>query len=356
MLLKDTTIDIQPTNNSRIQEVDFDNIPFGRVFSDHMFTMDYYDGAWHDPKIVEFRNLSMHPAASVIHYGQSIFEGMKAFKNSDGEIFVFRPEMNAARFNVSAERMCMPVVDTELFVEAISELVKVDKNWVSSSPGSSLYIRPYMFATDEYIGVKPSETYRMMIFTCPVNAYYTGAVKVKVETHYTRSVPGGTGFAKAAGNYAASLYPAKLAQEQGYTQLLWTDSQEHKWIEESGTMNVVFRIGDTLVSPTPSETILDGITRDSVLQLAKDWGYKVEYRRISIDEIKSAYESGQLREAFGAGTAATIAPIEVIGFEDEQCKLTPFESWDFAPKALAAMNAIKRGQQDDPHNWNCQIL
>jgi branched-chain amino acid aminotransferase len=356
MLVKDTIIDIQATNNSRIHEVDFNNIPFGRVFSDHMFVMDYKDGAWHDPQIIEFRNISMHPAASVIHYGQSIFEGMKAFKNPNGEIFLFRPEMNAQRFNDSAKRMCMPEVNTELFVEAIHELVKLDRNWISDAPGSSLYIRPYMFATDEYIGVKPSETYRMMIFTCPVNAYYTGAVKVKVETHYTRSVPGGTGFAKAAGNYAASLYPAKLAQEEGYHQLLWTDSQEHKWIEESGTMNVVFRIGDTLISPKPSETILDGITRDSVLQLAKDWGYKVEYRKISTDEIKEAYENGLLREAFGSGTAATIAPIEMIGFDDMQCTLTPFESWDFAPKALAEMDAIKRGLQPDPHKWNLQII
>lgn len=348
-------IEITPTTNSRLPQVDFDNLRFGKEFSDHMFEMDYVDGKWRTPRIVPFANLSLNPAVSVIHYGQSIFEGLKAYKNQDGEIFLFRPEKNIARLNLSAERMCMPTVDEALVVKALLELVKLDKAWIPDGDGSSLYIRPFMFATDEYIGVKPSKKYKLVIFTCPVNSYYSGAVRVKIEREYTRSVHGGTGFAKAAGNYAAALYPAKLAQEQGYHQLIWTDAFEHKWIEESGTMNVVFRSGNDIFSPKPSDTILDGITRESVLMLARDWGYNVEYRPVSIDEIRQLLEAGKLDEAFGAGTAATIAPISTIGYDDRDFNLADFGTWDFAPKALAHIEKLKRGLADDPHNWNVRV-
>ena len=355
MITTQNMIQVTRTSNSKLPQTDFNNLRFGREFSDHMFVMNYANGEWQTPEIVPFHNLSLHPAVSAIHYGQSIFEGMKAFKNKDGEVYMFRPEKNFERFNASAHRMCMPQLDEELMLEGLSRLVDIDSDWVPDTEGGSLYIRPFMFATDEYIGVKPSETYKVVIFTCPVDAYYAGSVRVKIETEYTRSVKGGTGYAKAAGNYAAALYPAKLAQEQGYHQLIWTDAEEHKWIEESGTMNVVFRINDTIVSPTPSDTILDGITRDSVMTLAKDWGYDVEYRRISIDELRGHLESGALKEAFGAGTAATIAPISTIGYSDQDFDLPNPDTWEFAPKALNHLNRLKRGLEADPHGWNTRV-
>jgi branched-chain amino acid aminotransferase len=355
MLVKDSMFNIQRCEVSRISQVNFDDLPFGRVFSDHMFIMEYADGKWSQGSIVPFQNISLNPASSVIHYGQSIFEGIKAFRNVDGRISIFRPEENIKRFNKSAERMCMPQLDKNVFLEALKQLIDVDNKWVPESMEASLYIRPFMFSTDEYIGVKPSETYRFIIFTCPVGKYYAGDVKVKVETHYARSVKGGTGFAKAAGNYAGALYPAKLAQEQGYHQLLWTDAVEHKYIEESGTMNVMFRTGNKIITPALSETILNGVTRDSVLTLARDWGYEVEERRVSVEEIRQLLKDGKLDEAFGAGTAATIAPICSIGFEDANVELPPYSGWEFAPKAAQTLIDIRRGRTNDPFNWNTYI-
>jgi branched-chain amino acid aminotransferase len=254
-MLDTLDISIQKVQNSRINEVDFDNIPFGKVYSDHMFIADYEGGQWSNLRIVPYANLSMAPASSVIHYGQSVFEGLKAYKNNDGEAVVFRPDANAKRLNKSAERMCIPEVPEELFMQAMTELLKIDKDWIPSKDNTALYIRPYVFAMDDYIGIKPSEKYRFMIITCPVGAYYSEPVKVKIETEFTRAAQGGTGYAKAAGNYAGSLYPAKLAQKQGYLQLVWTDAKEHKYIEESGTMNIMFVINDTLITPEASSTI-----------------------------------------------------------------------------------------------------
>jgi branched-chain amino acid aminotransferase len=356
MILQEQMINIQRVAESRISQTDFDNLKFGREFSDHMFVMDYADGQWQAPVIKGFEHLSLNPASSVLHYGQAIFEGMKAFKNDDGEVFLFRPERNIKRFNLSAERMCMPTVDEEIFQAGLAELVKLDHQWIPSKKDSALYVRPFMFATDEYIGVKPSETYRFMIFTCPVDKYYAGAVKVKVETKFARAFPGGTGFAKAAGNYAGALYPAKLAQEQGYHQLIWTDALEHKYIEESGTMNIVFRSGNRVFSPKSSETILAGITRDSIMQLAKDYGYEVEERRVEVEEIYNMMANNELDEAFGAGTAATVAPMSAIAFEDRTFDLPPYEAWEFAPRAAKDLDAIKRGQRPDLHAWNFQVV
>jgi branched-chain amino acid aminotransferase len=355
MIASDSMFDIVRVEASRLQEVDFSNLPFGRVFSDHMFVMDYKDGQWQKGQIVPFRNLEMNPATSALHYGQSIFEGMKAFRGKNNEVFVFRPERNIKRFNLSAERLCMPQMDEKVFHEALSQLLSLDKDWVPTAEDSSLYIRPFMFATDEYIGVKPSENYRFMIFTCPVGKYYGGEVRVKVETRYARSVKGGTGFAKAAGNYAGALYPAKLAQEQGYQQLIWTDAIEHKYIEESGTMNIVFRAGNTIITPPASETILNGVTRDSVLQLARDWGYDVQERRVEVAEIIDLLKKGELNEAFGAGTAATIAPIRAIGYEDTDYELPSYESWEFAQRAAKELDAIKKGKVEDRHGWNVRF-
>jgi len=346
-----SSITVNKASKSKIDSLDLDNIPFGKVFTDHMFIMDYKDGKWQQPIIKEFENLVLHPATSVLHYGQSIFEGMKAYKNDAGEVYIFRPDMNAKRLNVSAERMCMPAVDEELFLEAIKTLVKLDQNWIPSARGSALYIRPLLYGIDEYIGVKPSNTYRLMIFMAPVNKYYSGAVKVKIEEHFSRAAKGGTGYAKAAGNYAASLYPAKLAQEQGFDQLVWTDAEEHKYIEESGTMNIMFRSGNTIFSPKVSDSILAGITRDSLLVLAKDWGYNVEQRPIEVAEIIEKLRNNTLDEAFGAGTAATIARIKSIGFREELFTLSNPEKWEFANKASVTLESMKRGEVVDNYNW-----
>ncbi len=260
---------IQPVIVSRVKEIENTTPAFGRMFSDHMFMADYENGSWSNYRIIPYDKISLDPSCLVFHYGQAIFEGMKAYKSDDNEVFLFRPQANIERFNKSAVRMCMPAFPEEMFLEALKELVLLDKNWIPKGEGKSLYIRPFMIATDEYIGVKPSEKYRFIIITSPVGSYYTEPVKVKVETHYTRAAEGGTGTAKSAGNYAGALYPARLAQQQGYHQLLWTDARDHKYIEESGTMNVMFLLkGNKLLTPELNSTILNGVTRNSVLEIA----------------------------------------------------------------------------------------
>ena len=350
MITDSIQIEVQKTTKSNLAKVDFDNIKFGRQFSDHMFVAEYDGSAWVNAKIIPYGDLSMSPASSVIHYGQAVFEGMKAYKR-DGQVYLFRPEDNAERLNKSAERMCMPPLPTDLFLEAVNQLLTLDSGWVPTNEDSSLYIRPFMFATDDYIGVKPSDTYKFMIFTCPVNAYYGEPVNVKVEEHYTRSMDGGVGFAKAAGNYAASLYPAKQAQKEGYHQLIWTDHKEHRFIEESGTMNIIFEIDGKLITPPASETILAGITKDSVLQVARHWGLTVEERSIEVSEVLEALENGTLTDAFGAGTAATIAHIGMIGYRGKQYQLPPVESRGFSNKVFAFLNDLKRGKVEDTFGW-----
>ena len=347
-----TNIKINKVEKSRISEVDFDNLPFGRVFSDHMLVMDYTNGKWQTPEIIPFQNLSMHPATSVIHYGQSIFEGMKAYRTENGEVAIFRPDMNAERFRLSSLRMCMPEIPNDVFIQLVTELVKVDQNWIPNKDDVSLYIRPFLYADDEYIGIKPSDNYRFLIFTCPVGKYYSEPLRVRIEEHYTRASIGGVGRAKTAGNYSASLSPARLAQKDGYHQLVWTDGIEHKYIEESGTMNIVFVIDNKIISPSEdSDTILRGITKRSVLDLANEWGYVVEERRISVDEVIQAIKENRLQEAFGAGTAATIAPIEIINFRGVDYKLPPVEKSEFSKRAFEELNAMKKGKIADRNGW-----
>ena len=350
-MLDTLNIDIRKTAKSRINEIDFANIPFGKVYADHMFVADYDGKQWKDFRIEPYAPLQLSPANTTLHYGQSIFEGMKAYKNKAGDVLIFRPKENFKRLNRSAERMCIPQLPEEVFMNGLSELLKLDKAWVPGNPNTSLYIRPFIFGADDYIGIRPSDTYKFMIFTCPVGSYYSAPVKVKIETEYSRAAPGGTGAAKAAGNYAGSLYPAMLAHQQGYQQLLWTDARSHQFIEESGTMNVMFVIDDTLVTSPAGDTILAGITRDSVLTLARDWGYKVEERKVGVKEVIEAAESGRLKEAFGTGTAATIAHIEAIGYEGRDYKLPPVESQGFSHKVLKALDEIKTGQAKDKWNW-----
>lgn len=347
---------VQKTSNSNIDKVDWGNLPFGKVFSDHMFIMEYKDGQWQQGTILPFQNISMHPAMSAIHYGQSIFEGLKAYRTVDKQINIFRPDMNAKRFAESAKRMCMPEVPEAIFVEAVRKLVEVDSNWVTDKEGYSLYIRPFLFATDELVGIKPSDTYKFMIITSPVGMYYSEPVRVKIEEEYTRAAMGGVGRAKAAGNYGASLYPAKQGQLQGFHQLVWTDAKEHKYIEESGTMNIVFQIGGKLITPSEdSDTILRGITKRSVIEVAKKWGVDIEERKVSVEEIISAAKNGTLEDAFGVGTAATIAHIAIIGFRDERYELPPIEGRELSNKIKGYMDGMKTGKVNDDFGWNFKV-
>jgi len=344
-------ISINKTSQSRVQNLNYHDIQFGREYSDHMLIANFKNGEWENPHIEPYGNLSLSPANPAIHYGQSIFEGLKAYKHSDGKISIFRPKANYDRMNISAKRMVMPHIPEEVFMGGLTELLKpellkLDHKWVPDVEGTSLYIRPFMFATDEFIGVRPSQDYKFMIITTPVGAYYSKPVRVKVETHYTRAVKGGTGYAKTAGNYAASLYPAKLAQDAGYDQLIWTDGQSHTLIEESGTMNIMFILNDALVTAPIGDTILDGITRDSVLTLAKDWGMKVEERPLSVTEMVEGLQSGTLKEAFGVGTAATIASIEVIANDGIDYKLDE-SGREFSQKMLNALTDIRLGRAEE---------
>ncbi|MCC7303212.1 MAG: branched-chain amino acid aminotransferase [Bacteroidia bacterium] len=348
-------INIRKVSKSRIQEMDPDNIAFGKIFSDHMLLADYQDGQWQDIRITPYEKMSIAPSMSALHYGQAIFEGLKAYKTEKGEILVSRPYDNWKRLNISAERMTIPNVPEDLFIEGLRELLRLDKNWVPSKPGTSLYIRPFIFSTDEYIGVKPSDSYRFMIFTAPAGAYYSAPIKVLVETNYIRAVEGGIGFVKAAGNYGRSLFPTKLAQQRGYQQIIWTDARNHRFLEESGTMNIIVVIDDIVITPPLGDTILAGITRDSVLTLARDWGYRVQERKISIDEVIDAHRKETLQDMFGVGTAATIAPMSAFGFEGKDYVLPPAEERIFSNRVATELENIRRGKAEDVHNWMLKI-
>ena len=349
------SIHTQPTTASRLASQDFEHLEFGKIFADHMFVVDYRAGEWQDAQILPYGDISVSPANSALHYGQAIFEGMKAYHQTDGGVALFRPLDNWARLNVSAERMCMPAVPEELFMQGLRELIKLDAGWVPTGAGSSLYIRPFMFATDGFIGVRPSEEYRFVIFTCPVGLYYNKPLRVRFEQQYVRSAEGGAGFAKAAGNYGGAMYPTKLAQQEGYNQLIWTDASEHRYVEESGTMNAIFVIDGRVVTPALSTSILDGVTRRSVLALARDMGLTVEERKVSSVEIMEALAAGKLEEAFGAGTAATIAPICTIGYEGHDYDLPVAGPNAFSKRVGAALDAIRSGEGADVHNWMVRV-
>ncbi len=356
MTAEKNPIKITKTLTSKRETVFSGTLQFGRSFSDHMFMVNYQNNNWQAPEIIPYQNLELQPSCLVFHYGQAIFEGMKAYKDSNGDVLLFRPMDNIHRFNISAERLCMPTIDPELFLNGLKELIKLDKDWVPSGDGESLYIRPFMIATDEYLGVKPSEKYSFIIITSPVGAYYKNPVKVKVETHYTRAAEGGTGFAKAAGNYAQSLHPARLAAQQGYDQILWTDAKEHKYIEESGTMNVMFVTKDKKVlTPSVGGTILDGVTRKSVLTLAKQMGYSIIEEKISVNQVIELITSEQLLEVFGTGTAATIAPISSIGYQNKDYALPGSDSDSLSVNVLKELDAIRRGLTDDPFGWTIKL-
>jgi branched-chain amino acid aminotransferase len=348
-------IRIQKTTESSLKSLDFSKLSFGKDFSDHMFVADFKNGKWEDSRVVPYTTLSIRPAAAVLHYGQAIFEGMKAYKNDKGEIHLFRPLENFKRMNRSAERMCMQTIPEEVFMGGLNELVKLDKDFVPTSEGSSLYIRPFLIATDEYIGVHPSDDYKFIIITSPSGAYYSEPVKVLVETKYTRAAEGGVGFAKVAGNYGGSLLPAKLAAQKGYQQLFWTDGRSHRFLEESGTMNLMVIIDDILITPSLGDTILPGVTRNSILTIAREWGIKVQERKISIDEVIEAHQKGTLQDAFGAGTAATITHISHIGFEGKDYELPPIGTRTLSNRLKKELHDIHKGVVEDTRGWMYKI-
>ena len=345
-------VTVTPTTASRLHSVDFQDIPFGKVISDHMFVVDYDGQQWVDARIEPYRNLEMAPSNLALHYGQSIFEGLKASKR-DGEPVLFRPEMNARRLNASAERMCMPQLPEELFLQAVKMLVDLDRDWIPEQDDYSLYIRPLMFATDEYFGVHASETYRFIIFTGPVGPYYAKPVKLWVEEVFTRAAQGGAGEAKCAGNYGASLLPAMRAKQAGYDQIMWMDAVEKKYVQEVGTMNLFFVIDGKVITPATTGTILRGITRESFTTLLKDWGYIVEDRLLSIAEIADAYWRGQLQECFGAGTAAVVSHVSSITWRDRKLELSPVDAANrpIATRLKHYINRLRMGLEPDTYGW-----
>ena len=345
---------ITKIERSKLHDINLENIPFGKYFTDHMLEADFENGEWRNIEIKPYQPLLLEPSTSALHYGQSIFEGMKAFRTEKGDAFIFRPYENLKRFNVSAQRMNMPEISEEIFIEGMRQLIELDKNWIPVKEDHSLYIRPLMFATDNLLGVKPSETYKFLIILSPAGPYHAAPMKIAVEEKYTRAAPGGVGFSKNAGNYGGSMLPATLAKQQGYDQVLWTDAFEHKWLHEVGMMNVGFVINDTFVTPALEETILKGVTRDSVLTILNDMGVKTEERRISIDEILDEYEKGNLKEVFGMGTAAVISLIERLKYKDFVMNFDT-ATFSVAKKVKQKLNDIREGRAEDVYGWMFKV-
>lgn len=347
-------INITKTESSKLHEFNLENIPFGKYFTDHMLEADFENGEWKNIEIKPYQPLLLDPSTSVLHYGQAIFEGIKAFRNDKGEAYIFRPYENLKRFNLSAQRMNMPEVPEELFIEGMRQLIELDKNWIPNQPDHSLYIRPFMISTDTLLGVKPSETYKFLIILSPVGPFHAVPMKIAVEEKYTRAAPGGVGFSKNAGNYGASMLPATLAKQQGYDQVLWTDAFEHKWLQEVGMMNIGFVINNVFVTPMLEETILKGVTRDSVLTILKDMGFKTEERKISIDEVVEAYKNGSISEVFGMGTAAVISLIKELKYKDLVMKFDT-STFKVAADVKQKLNEIRQGSAEDNHGWMFEV-
>lgn len=349
-------INITHSEKSRINEVNINEVPFGKVFTDHMFIADYKDGEWKNFRIIPFQHeLPFSYAMSALHYGQAIFEGMKAFRQDNEEVVIFRAKDNWARLNKSAVRMAMPEIPEEVFMQGLLQLLKLDKAWVPSSENGSLYIRPFMIATEEVVGIKISSEYQFIIIAAPAGLYYANPIKALIQNTFYRSVKGGIGYVKAAGNYGRSLYPTKLAQDKGYQQILWTDAETGLYIEEAGTMNVMFIKNNILITPGLSETLLAGITRDSVIKIAKKMNIPVEERKVSIEEIINGIKDGTVTEAFGVGTAATIAQITAIGYNDQDYVLPPVEQRKYSPMFDNTLRNIRKGRLRDEFGWLTKV-
>lgn len=352
------TEDIKVTRatESKLKNHSLDQFTFGKHYTDHMLEADYIDGKWVNIEIRPYQPITISPACSAIHYGQSIFEGIKAYRDSKtNKVRIFRPEDNFKRFNISARRMEMPEVPEELFIEGMKKLIELDSNWVPAIHDYSLYIRPFMFANDAFIGVRPSSTYKFMIILSPTGPYMSHPMKIFIEENYIRAAEGGVGYAKNAGNYGAAMFPTAEAKRHGYDQVLWTDAKEHKYIQECGTMNVFFIFGNTAVTPgLESGTILEGVTRMSVIRLLQEMGLQVEERNLSVAEIKDRFGAGELTEAFGTGTAATILMIQELAEKELKMHLDE-KNWKVGPEVKARLDAIREGTSEDKYNWMVTI-
>ncbi len=352
----DTTFEIEITksNTTKIESVDFEHLTFGKVFTDHMLVCDFKNGKWQKPTIEPYAPFMIDPSAKVFHYGQAIFEGMKAYKDENDAVWLFRPEQNFERFNKSAVRMAMPEVPETVFMDGLKSLVNLDKDWVKKGIDNSLYIRPFMIAIGSGVIAQPSSQYRFMILLSPAKSYYSGEVKVLIAEHYSRAANGGIGAAKAAGNYSAQFYPTKLANDQGFQQIIWTDDATHTKLEEAGTMNVFFRINDQLITAPTSERILDGVTRKSLIDIAKHDGIDVDIRSVLVSELVDAAKNGSLKEIFGAGTAAVVNPIIGFSFQETYYEL-PKQENSFALHLKEKLTKIQHKLLDDPFDWTVKV-
>lgn len=352
-------IKINKTANPKEKYKADDKLGFGKIFTDHMFVMNYTEGkGWHDPRIEEYAPISLDPSAMVFHYGQTMFEGMKAYRGEDGKVYLFRPDMNAKRANDSNKRLCIPEIPEEDFVQAVKAVVDVDKDWIPTGEGESLYIRPFVIATDEFLGVAPSKTYLFIIILSPSGAYYASGlapVGIWIEDEYVRAVKGGIGFAKTGGNYAASLKAQVKAHDDGYSQVLWLDGVERKYIEEVGAMNIFFKINGKIVTPMINGSILPGITRNSVIKMCQHLGYEVEERRISVDELVAAAKDGSLEEVFGTGTAAVISPVGKLRYCDDVMVIGDGNIGEVSQKLYDTLTGIQWGRLEDPFGWRVEV-
>jgi branched-chain amino acid aminotransferase len=342
---------ITKTKRSKLQDIELENIPFGKYFTDHMLEADFENGEWKNVEIKPYQPLLLEPSLAALHYGQAIFEGIKAYKDQAGNAFIFRPGENFKRFNKSAERMNMPIVPEEIFMEGMRQLVALDKNWIPAKKDHSLYIRPVMFSSDSTLGVRPSDTYKFLIILSPTGPYFVNPMKIAVEERYTRAAPGGVGYSKNAGNYGGSMLAATLAKKSGFDQVLWTDAAEHKWLQEVGMMNVFFIINGIAITPSLEEgTILEGVTRSSVMQGLKDMDVPVEERKISIDEVVDAYRNGKVSEIFGTGTAAVIAPIKELNYHGFSMVFDT-DNYKISSAVKSWLNDIREGKIADKYGW-----
>ena len=352
-------LNIKITKTTQPKEKPQGTLGFGKIFTDHMFVMDYTEGkGWHDPEIVPFQNFSLSPATMVFHYGQEMFEGLKAYKGKDGKVYLFRPDMNAKRTNATNARLCIPNLPEEDFVQAVKAVVNVDRDWIPTEEGTSLYIRPFIIATDAFLGVSPSKTYKFVIILSPSGAYYSSGLQpvgIWIEDDYVRAVRGGMGFAKTGGNYATSLIAQVKAHDDGYSQVLWLDGVERKYIEEVGAMNIFFKINGKIVTPMLNGSILPGITRDSVLKLCKEWGYETQERKISVDELISAQKDGTLEEVFGTGTAAVISPVGKLRYKDDVMQIGDGNIGEVSQKLYDTVTGIQTGKLKDEFNWRVEV-
>ena len=345
---------VEKAKTSKIDQVDFNNLSFGSIVTDHMMVCDYKNGAWETPKVVPYQPITLDPSSKIFHYGQSVFEGMKAYKDTDNNVWLFRPLENQKRLNISSKRLAIPEIPEAYFMEGLKALLKVDQQWIPQTEGSSLYIRPFVFATGKGFHASPANEYKFIIACAPSGPYFSGKVKVLIEEKYSRSANGGVGFAKAGGNYAGQFYPTQLAVAKGYNQVIWTDDNSHEYIEEAGAMNIFIRINDTLITSPTSDRILDGITRKSLIELAKDEGINVEVRKITVKEVVEASKNGSLMEMFGAGTAAVISPISAFGFQENDYELPELDN-SYAALLKKRITDIQYNRAEDKFGWRYKL-